>query len=340
MTVRRHNFISFLQHITQNFKIYAEEKNISIHLNLNVLHAYLYYDEEKMEQILSNLLSNAIKYSKENGAIILSVSENEQEVILQVKDNGIGIRNENISKIFNRYYRESEDKEIYGTGIGLSIVQHLADLHKAKISVSSKLDEYTTFTLNIKKGQTHFKNNELAKTGEESDTSKSNPEEINLLTSQEKSVDAELPVILLVEDNADIATYLMNYLQSTYNFLWAKDGQSGVDMAQANLPDIIISDVMMPAKNGYELCDELKSNELSSHIPIILLTVKSSTQSQIEGYQFGADYYMTKPFNPQLLQLRLSNIIKQKKDLAFMLSQMTVLETQGSQAEFGLSEIE
>ena len=200
LTVRKHNFISFLKNTTQNFKIYAQEKNISIHLNLNVPPIYLYYDEEKMEQILSNLLSNAIKYSKENGTIILSVSENEQEVILQVKDNGIGIRSENISKIFDRYYRESEDKEIYGTGIGLSIVQHLADLHKAKISVSSQVGELTIFTLNIKKGQAHFKHKELTKTVEGSDNTKYNPEAIGLSTSQEKLVEEELPVILLVED--------------------------------------------------------------------------------------------------------------------------------------------
>ena len=342
LIVRQHNFIKFLRNTTQNFKVYARDKGLTIHLDFNVLHAPLYYDEERMEQILSNLLSNAIKYSKQNGEINLSLSENEQEVILQIKDNGIGIKNENISKIFNRYYREREDKEIYGTGIGLSIVQQLVHLHKADISVNSKLGAFTTFTLNIKKGYEHFTDNELSTTEEKNNDSKEYLTGTKLPTSsQQEWVNPELPVVLLVEDNADIATYLMSYLQSDYNFLWAKDGQIGVDIALAQLPDIIISDVMMPNKNGFELCDELKSNEISAHIYIILLTVKASTRSQIEGYQFGADYYMTKPFNPQLLKLQLINIIKQKKDLAYSLSQMTIQQAQERQEETaGLSEID
>jgi len=342
LMVRRHNFVKFIRNTTQNFKIYARDRGITIHLDLNVIHAPLYYDEERMEQILLNLLSNAVKYSKQDGEISLSLSENEQEIILQVKDNGIGIKSENISKIFNRYYREREDKEIYGTGIGLSIVQQLVHLHKAEISVSSKLGEFTIFTLNIKKGKEHFKDNELLSTGEGNENDKVNLAKVKLpSSSQDDWAKPELPVILLVEDNVDIATYLMTYLQSDYNFLWAKDGQSGIDIALANLPDIIISDVMMPYKNGFELCKALKSNEFSAHISIILLTVKSSTQSQIDGYNYGADYYLTKPFNPQLLKLRLTNIIKQKKDLAARLSRMTVQEAQGKQAEIeGLSEID
>ena len=335
LNVGEYNFIDFTKTVIDKFQSLANNKGCKLDLIVENSSIPLFYDEEKMEQVLSNLLSNAIKYSKDKGHIIVRIQNDSAHIKMEVTDNGIGIEDKNIDKIFDRYFRENEEGLVSGIGIGLSIVKQLVELHKGNISIESKKGQYTTFMIVLPKGRSHFDDLEVGEgikfinTGlalpDLSPTSSSNP--IELIEG--------LPIILLVEDNPDIANYIITYFKDIYNVEWAENGQVGIDTALAKIPDVIISDVMMPLKNGYQLCQELKSNELTSHISIILLTVKSSDNSQIKGYEYGADFYMIKPFSPQLLRLRIDNIIKHDREIAaklqkFNINTNSVLATEAS----------
>ena len=341
MNIREYDLVIFLRQIVTNFELIARAKNVSLILESELTSAFMHYDESKMEQIISNLISNAIKYSGDDSVVVVSLRESSSHYLLEVSDSGIGISEEDIPKVFDRYYRATDDGSIPGIGIGLSIVRQLVDLHHGKIKVSSEVGQYTKFLLEFKKGKEHFSvsadgSTHLVETA---------PDTMGALVEADLDLvqesDASQPVVLLVEDNPDIANYVISFLNEEYSVLWARNGRSGVDIAKAQLPDVIISDVMMPIMNGYELCSELKENEITSHIAIILLTVKSSTDSQIEGYHHGADYYMTKPFSPQMLLLMLANIMKQKRDMASNFYQQTANHRSGGDTAIvveGLSE--
>ncbi len=316
LNVKENNFTNFLKTVCLKFAPIATSKGLTLKFIDPGKSLFLFYDEEKMEQVISNLLSNAIKYAAKKGQIMVKVEEASEEIIVIVMDDGLGIEEKSIHRIFDRYFRENENELIAsGIGIGLSIVKELVDLHKGKISVESKKDQFTTFQLAFKKGKGHFKNADL----NDSIAVQNAESSFEIAHHEAADMDNEFPVVLLVEDNPDIAQYIVSYLKDSYQILWAKDGVEGLEYAISHIPDVIISDVMMPFKDGYQLCQDLKTNELTNHISIILLTVKSSEESQIAGYEHGADFYMTKPFTPQLLKLRIDNIIKHNQEIAVKL---------------------
>lgn len=339
LNVRKDNFANFLATVCHKFESIAKSKGLSLEFEPPNTNLFLYYDEEKMEQIISNLLSNAIKYSKENGHIIVNAIDTSEEVIINVTDDGLGIEDKNIKKIFDRYFREDEDGLVSGIGIGLSIVKQLVNLHKGKISIESKKDQFTTFKLTFKKGKDHFDHDDLSDSKILLDSEITLDQGAAALNHKDLiDIDTDMPVVLLVEDNPDIADYIISYLKDDYNVIWAKDGVEGVEKATTFIPDVIVSDVMMPLKDGYQLCQDIKSSELTSHISIILLSVKSSDDSQIKGYQYGADFYMSKPFTPQLLKLRIENIIKHNKEVAVKLQKAS--SKNEAQAEEKFSELD
>lgn len=320
LIVSKNNFSEFVTKMFDNFTLLANEKNIQFRLNTPSEEIFLHYDPEKMEEILSNLFSNAIKYSTQNDKVEVRITELQETIQLEVEDTGQGIAPEHIGLVFDRFFREQNENVIKGTGIGLSITKQLVELHKGEISVSSELNIGSNFKLILKKGKSHFDPKQIQSVDSplfsdiNSNTTDQkqkdgNTLQVNLQTNNQPTINPNLPIILVVEDNKDIRSYLRHLLSNQYNVLLAKDGQIGFELAQKQIPDVIISDVMMPHLNGYELCEKLKNNELTSHIAIIMLTVKSSEDSLLKGYGQGADYYLTKPFNPELLKLRIKNIL-------------------------------
>ncbi len=270
-----------------------------------------WHDREIISIILNNLLSNAIKYT-EQGKIILSVHEESSEgvdyIILTVSDTGEGIPEKELPHIFNRYYQIRKEQQNSGTGIGLALVKNLADLHQALITVQSKAHSGASFSLWLRKGYDYPET-----------------EHISPLRSMEKEFPAEIqepdnqkPSLLIIEDHAEIREYIKESLEDEYQLSMASNGKEGVEKAFSLIPDLIISDILMPELNGIELSKILKNDINTSHIPIILLTAKDSSEEKSEGYEAGADSYLTKPFNSVLLKSRISNILHTRLKLMDM----------------------
>lgn len=331
------NIVSFVKGITLSFESLSESKDITLKLRAERDHIELYFDKEKMIKILSNILSNAFKFTPEDGKITVSVKEiknkNKVEAVeIKIRDTGIGIPREDIPKLFDRFYQvdSSLTKEYEGTGIGLALTKELVELHHGNINVESKIGEWTEFTLIIPAGRDHLKDEETIEENEiepsviPSGAMNLTPESINKnytensssqypLTDFEENEDKT--IILVVEDNFDMREYIKESLDAGYHVEEAINGEQGVRKAEKIIPDLIISDMMMPKMDGFELTRILKHNEKTSHIPIILLTAKSGQENKIEGLETGADEYLTKPFDLKELQIRVKNLIAIRKKL-------------------------
>lgn len=283
----------------------------------------LYADREKLEIILYNLLSNAIKYTPQGGSISLQISETASEVVFRVQDNGIGISKEAGEQLFDKFYRAS-GKAItaqQGFGIGLYLVKHFTAQHKGQIAFESKEGEGTTFTLTLLKGTQHFDPEmileqapappllleELA-TGEVADTQ---PEEAGAGNGEPlEAIVSEKKAILLIDDDDQILHYLAGLFRNTYQVYQASDGEDGLKLARKHLPDLVISDVQMRGMNGIELCRQIKEEESLQHIPVILLTASTATDVRLKGVEGGADDYITKPFDKDILVARVASLLK------------------------------
>ena len=322
LQIGKYNFNPFLKNIINNFKEAAAKKAIEIEVQLTEEPIYLFYDNSKLEQVFVNLLSNAIKYTENGGKVTVVLSIEEEYVDIRIKDTGIGISKNHIKYIFDRYYREKNENIASGTGLGLSITKQLVELHQGNISVESTESVGSTFIVKLKKGNGHFEQDQIFSNLTDVPAELENHQiEMDSLIKEPSAFissvgESNLPVILVVEDNPDIRNFIKDSLETNYNVVLAEDGQIGYELAQKLIPDVIISDVLMPNMNGYELCKNLKQNELTSHIAIIILTVKSSEESQKVGFEIGADHYITKPFNPSLLILRIKNILSYREKLS------------------------
>ncbi|MCG8331271.1 MAG: tetratricopeptide repeat protein [Chitinophagales bacterium] len=318
------DIIPHLRYIFDSFNALGGSKNIKTHYDSDLETLVMDYDSEKMLRIISNLMSNAIKFTPEEGNIYLSItkgkaeqySDTEDELIIKVKDTGIGIPPEKLEKIFDQFYQmESTSKWAgHGTGIGLALCKELVELMGGDIKVESEVGHGSIFTVSLPVYRRAPIKEVIEMDELTVDSAYARVEEIKH-TDVVDVIDeqSDLPLVLLIDDNRDILQYLMSCLEGKYQLAIARDGQEGIDKALELIPDVIISDVMMPKKNGYEVCDELKANEKTSHIPIILLTAKASDHSKIEGLKKGADVYLTKPFQEEELLIRLHNIIKSRK---------------------------
>jgi signal transduction histidine kinase/ligand-binding sensor domain-containing protein/DNA-binding response OmpR family regulator len=300
-------------------------------------------DGDKYEKIIMNLLSNAFKFTPNTGKISLSFekilldrlkAEEHKNIIpkitakeylkISVIDNGKGIASSEINKIFERFFQGSNDDFTYqtGTGIGLSLTKSLVELHHGTISVTSEKGVGTCFTIILPLGKTHFKKHEF----------QTKPALYNLIPAitqsnseifktEKKSPPKNAPVILIVEDNFELRNYVKSSFSEIYQVLEASDGEEGCRIAEEKIPDLIISDIIMPNLSGIELCRNLKHNMATSHIPIILLTAKITTEDQIAGVETGADAYITKPFNVKYLEVVTKNLIETRQKLYQRFSQ-------------------
>ncbi len=333
LKIKECNFSVLLKGITMSFESLAERRNIRLHFVSQSDDILLFADQNKMEQIFYNLLSNAFKFTKENGEVSVMITEGKEQVQVRVRDTGIGIPAERLPYIFNRFYQvdSSETREQEGTGIGLALVKELVLLHQGKIKVESADGKGTTFVLSLPKGKVHFKEEDFA-TVDEPDHYPFEPSELAATYAEASTIDAEegasdaQATVLIVEDNADVRAYIRQHLTMTFQVMEAVNGQEGIDMALEHQPDLVISDVMMPLKNGYEVCETLKTDERTSHIPIILLTAKAAQEEKMLGLETGADDYLLKPFNTRELEIRIRNLIEIRRRLRQRFAQADTFE--------------
>lgn len=318
------DIINFLQYLTESFHSMAHEKKIQLTFYTEVSELKMDFDEAKIQQIVYNLLSNALKFTGEGGKVVLHTNRTERKgqsfLQLKVQDTGVGIPEGQLGYIFNRFYQVDSTltRKGEGTGIGLAHTKELVELMGGNISVQSELGRGSIFTLllpvrleaNTTPAKAEFQTTQNA-------TIELSPELPGAdFEDDENAVPGgEKPLLLIIEDNADMATYIINLLEKDYDIRTALNGQAGIEKAIELVPDIIISDVMMPEKDGYEVCETLKNDERTSHIPIILLTAKAEEADRITGLRKGADAYLMKPFNKVELQVRLEKLVELRQAL-------------------------
>jgi len=320
------NIMPLLKGYVLSFSSLAERKKITLNFNTIEENLNLYFDKDKVEKIINNLLSNAFKFTPEGGKIDFTVEKLIEDAEIRIADNGIGIEKERIDKIFNRFYQVdgSHTRESEGTGIGLAVTKELVELHKGKIEVESEYGKGTTFKVLLPLGKDHLKPEEIIEKELKEDAI--TPVEVTELVPEDENrkektdIDALLetddkPLLLIVEDNSDVRKYIISHLEDDYRIQDAVDGEYGLKQAYNHMPDLIISDVMMPKMDGFELCEKLKTDERTSHIPVILLTAKATSQDKIEGLETGADDYIMKPFDAEVLKVRIKNLIEQRRKL-------------------------
>ena len=301
--------------LVQSFHSYAEQHNILLQINQAegvreslTEHPFI-YSSEALTVIITNLLSNAIKYTPSGGSVTVEIAYKQNKLLIKVIDTGKGIDAEDLPKIFDRFYQvDDPGKRAYaGFGIGLALVKELVVLHGGDIKVESPSDGGCIFTFWIESGLTE-NNKDLAFTGQ----NLAFPvKEENQLERQEQQ-DTELPLLLIVEDQPELRHFIVQNIGKEYRYVEASNGNEGIKLAEELLPDLIISDVMMPDTNGFQLCEILKNNVATSHIPIILLTAKAEQKDMLFGLETGADDYLAKPFSLAELKLRVRNMLKFK----------------------------
>ena len=337
MQVQRVDIVPFVRKVMENFEAVAEEHRIDFLFQTEKEHLYLWVDADKLEKIVFNLLSNAFKYTPNGKMITMFIREDEKTVSIGVQDQGIGIAENKKKSLFVRF-ENLVDKNLFNqasTGIGLSLVKELVEMHKATISVDSHLGEGSCFKVDFLKGKEHYdKEAEFiledadapARMGQVVDIANSSIQSETLVSDDSEKIDDvygeefakeenSKELMLLVEDNQELREFLRSIFSPMYRVVEAADGKEGASKALKYLPDIIISDVMMPEKDGIEMTRELRADMTTSHIPIILLTAKTTIESKLEGLEYGADDYITKPFSATYLQARVENLLMQRKKL-------------------------
>lgn len=313
--------VSFLKYIFRSFDSLAANKQIELIFKSPSAIIKMDYDKEKLQWIVSNLLSNAIKFTPKKGKVSLNLNKSQKQLFIQIKDTGIGIPKDQQGHIFERYFQVENKSNLQGSGIGLSLVKELIKLFNGTIEVESEEKKGTTLTVGLPITQNASFHTALNATN---GMQKAQNKIENLRPSEQVQKKESLPQLLIVEDNADMVKFLAACLDKQYQLLFAQNGQEGIEKAVETIPDIIISDVMMPIKNGYELCTTLKNDEHTSHIPIILLTAKVDMDAKISGLQKGADVYLSKPFHEKELKIRLANLLQLRKQLQAKYAQIPI----------------
>lgn len=324
LKVKERDLVSFINEIYNSFYEYAQMRNISYSFKHTEKTFNAWFDPTQLQKVVFNLLSNAFKYTPEGGAITISLRHTSSHVFIAVSDNGSGIPEEAIQKIFERFYQADSTPSSLslGTGIGLALAKGIMEAHHGKIDIESTVNKGSTFTLSLLLGNQHFNKEDFVEDNQQADMSYfiDSPADLPLkVTELEPSAkteaDTHKPVLLLVEDNEDLLEMLNDLFSAFYEVYTARNGREGLAATEQIQPDIIVSDVMMPEMSGKEMCYKLKNNVELSHIPIVLLTAQNSVDYIVEGYMFGADDYVTKPFNVKVLLARCKNLIRNKQQI-------------------------
>lgn len=310
------DFVDFAKEVFVSFQNMAAKKQIEYHFESEVESFPMEFDRNQMEIVLYNLLSNAFKYTRQKGRIDLKIQCDQGYLSISVADNGIGMTPEESEKVFDRFYQvqNAETANLSGSGIGLAFSKNIVDLHQGEIKIHSTKDVGTVVRILFPLDEIQGRNpDEVQK------------EEMSLdffnedILEEGKAVNIERErkgaTILIADDNDDIRMYLRNLLEDEYYILEAEDGLAALELINNELPDVVISDVMMPKMDGIKLCEVIKSQIITSHIPVILLTARASMAYEMEGLKTGAEDYITKPFNPGIVKTRVSNILENRSKL-------------------------
>ena len=344
LKVEEQNLVTFTRQIYMCFYEYAQKKEITYRFDNVEETISVWFDSKQLQKVIFNLLSNAFKYTPNKGSIRVEVRMLASQAIVSVCDTGVGIPEEHISKIFERFYQTDNSSSFtLGTGIGLALAKGIMNMHHGKIDVESTVGKGTKFTLSLPLGNRHFSDEEMATV--ESRESVIISEAVPMLPFeqimdveeektkvQENIKEEDKPIILLVDDNEELLSMLEDLFLPIYKVYIAHDGREGLEMARQIQPDLIISDVMMPEMSGKELCYKIKTNVELSHISVVLLTAQTSVEYVVEGLMFGADDYVTKPFNVKVLIARCNNLIKNKKRLIAHYAGKTITESPVTEA--------
>ena len=335
--------IPLMNGIVMSYESLAEMRNITLKIDLPDQSLHTAVDVEKFENICHNLLSNAFKFTPNDGKIDIAIdvhsdAELDQPYLdIRIRDTGEGISADRLENIFNRFYQvdDSPNRAHEGTGIGLALTKELVELHNGSISVTSKPGEGSAFTVRLPFGQIEQDAVEIMPTptenfpktnisGEFFGNNSTTPAEMT--APENGSQNAAKPLLLLIEDNPDMRLYIRTYLDPEFSVIEAVDGEAGVAMAQETMPDLVISDLMMPKMDGYTVCKHLKTDERTSHIPVILLTARAAREDKLTGLETGADDYLIKPFDAKELVVRVKNLIELRSQLRERFSNATVIK--------------
>lgn len=324
MTIKasEHNLVDFVYESYLLFQEYAAQQQILFKFNKTQDVIPVWYDKKQLQKVMNNLISNAFKHSKEGGKITVSVRKGNKEVVIEVTDNGSGIAQKDLNKIFDRFYQteQSTSSSYMGTGIGLALTKGIIELHHGSIEVYSEPGEGATFSVHLKTGKEHFKPEQISEPEEDSPIEGNLLPDFtqNLLSEQEtlssdsyagKKQDIK---IVIVEDNESLREMLAGIFAPFYQVFTACDGEEGWEKVQSEHPHLILSDVVMPKMSGTDLCKLVKENLETCHIPVVLLTARTSIEHSMEGLRLGADDYITKPFNVNILLSRCNNLINNR----------------------------
>jgi signal transduction histidine kinase/ligand-binding sensor domain-containing protein/DNA-binding response OmpR family regulator len=324
LKVKEDNVVEFAQEIFITFKELADHKNIRFQFQTDEPIVNLWFDKEKLEMVLNNLISNSFKYIGKGNEISISVSRENTEkypegrAVIKIRDNGIGIPKKHLGNVFD-WFHKGENSGTMSSGIGLALAKRLVHLHKGEIFVESTEGAGSVFSVKLPLGKEHFKLEEIVQQTDEKIVSEDVGEDREKLFVDNIENDSGSKKgyrsLLIIEDDEEIREFLREYFEKEYRIFEAENGNAGLDMANQHHPDLIVSDVMMPEMDGIDFCKEIKNNIRTSHIPVILLTAKTSLTHHKEGIQTGADAYITKPFSPEILSLTVHNLLQSRENL-------------------------
>ena len=326
------DIIPFLRGWTMSFNSLAAEQNIDLIFNTDQESHRLYFEADKIEQAITNLLSNAFKFSSAGDAITMDVSSTKLQektyLCIRIVDTGMGIPEEDLPHIFNRFYQVQQQEQLRGTGIGLSLAKELVELHHGLMKVESTLGKGTSFFVYLPFGKEQLADDQISSIAASpyiDNPLPAFPTQAVLEPTKEEITTQDLN-ILVVEDNVDVSNYLLHILSTKYKVIKAADGQEGLQMAIDHTPDLIISDVMMPKMNGYELCHAIKQDVRTSHIPLMLLTAKAEKEDKLMGFENLADAYLEKPFQIKELLTRIQGMLANRKLVQSHFKKRSLLE--------------
>jgi signal transduction histidine kinase/DNA-binding response OmpR family regulator len=333
--------VDFIRTIAASFSSMAEARNISFSYHLPIVVRHTWFDHDKIEKIVTNLLSNAFKFTPEGGNIILRVmyiaGKHDLPEMLEfsVSDTGVGIPANLTEKIFDRFYQveESLRRSGSGTGLGLALTRDLIRMMHGEITVDSEPGKGSSFKVKVPLGKDHLRPEEYTLVSEQADADQRIVKpavSADLIewtaASDQPAMGNDKPVVLIVEDNKDIRQHIMQHFDRDFSLVEAIDGRAGWHIATEVIPDLVITDLMMPHMDGTEMCRQLKSDERTSHIPVIMLTARAGLDDKLKGLETGADDYVSKPFNMKELFARSQNLIGQRKKLRERFSREITLE--------------
>lgn len=332
LQVSEQDLVRMLKNTVAAFEHLASEKGIDVRLQAPDHPVAVWLDVNQIQKVFYNLLSNAFKFAPEGGIVSIVVAERDREVLVDVRENGPGIAPQYLDHVFTNFFQVYENsRDNTGYGIGLALSKEIVMLHKGELRVTSRLrtevrEGETCFTAALLKGKSHFPEDDI-RTSEAKDFADSTPVvRGDIHTGTGVTDTLQKHTLLIIEDNDELRSFGVEMLRDSYQVLEADNGRNGLTLAREHMPDLIICDVMMPEMNGLEVCKELRSDFPTRHIPIILMSARSTTQQMVEGFQAGADAYLIKPFDFRLLELQITNLIRMREGLKEKNSRAVLLE--------------